>query len=155
MNGFFPNTLYRIKFLDDNYLERKEFKIWLGVSKTFTFFTILAIAIAAFGLFGLVSFSVERRTKEIGIRKVLGASVTGILALIAREYIILLIIANAIALPLGTLVATTTPGAYKYQLQIVDYLFPALFIILIALLTTAFRTIKAALSNPVESLRYE
>ena len=155
LTEFFPQTLFRMKFFDEGYFEGKAFRVWEGVGKTFSFFTILAIIIATIGLFGLVSFAVQRRTKEIGIRKVLGASVVGVLTLISKEYLALLTIASILALPLGYLVTQTTPGAYKYQMQLIDHLLPIIACYVIAFLTAAHQSIRAATANPVDSLRYE
>ena len=107
------------------------------------------------GLLGLVSFSTQRKTKEIGIRKVLGASMSGIYYLITREYAILLFIANLISWPLATFVCLTTPGAYKYQMNVWDYLLPAILIFIIAALSVAYHVVKAIRANPVQALRNE
>lgn len=120
-------------------------------------FTILGILIAALGLFGLTSFAIVQRTKEIGVRKVFGATIANIWYLIAREIIILVVIAEVISIPLIWWVATNWLQNYHYRihLEVFDFLYGFIIAILIALLTMSYRTIKTALANPTESLRYE
>jgi putative ABC transport system permease protein len=126
-------------------------------SETFTICTSLAIVIACLGTFGLISFSAERRAKEIGIRKVLGASVGNVSFLLIREFIILLFIASAIGLPITWYFLNNWMETFVYRTSI-GYDPFALAIILSAIIvvsTTGFRAVKAALTNPVNSLRNE
>lgn len=120
-------------------------------------FTFLAIIIAALGLYGLTSFTVSQRTREIGIRKTFGAPVSRIWFLIAKDIIILILISMAIAMPLIYLVADNWLQNYHYRinLQITDFAAGFLIAIAIALATISYRAIKAALLNPAVSLRYE
>lgn len=120
-------------------------------------FTILAIVIASLGLFGLTSFTVEQRTKEIGIRKALGASVGTIFYLISKEIIILVSISTVIAWPLIFIIARNWLQNYHYKitLNVFDFLIGFIIAIAIAVITISYRTLKTARLNPSESLRYE
>jgi len=121
------------------------------------FFTILAIFISCLGLFGLAAFTAEQRTKEIGIRKVLGSSVSGIISLLSREYIILIIFSNIIAWPLAYIAMNTWLQNFAYRITIGLRLFilSGLLALIIAVLTIGYQAIKAAGANPVDSLKYE
>ena len=120
-------------------------------------FTILGIIIAALGLYGLTSFTVVQRTKEIGVRKAFGATVGNIWYLIAKEIIILVLIASVIAVPLIIWVAGDWLQNYHYRITLnpMDFLYGILLAVVIALLTISYRAIKTARTNPTESLRYE
>jgi len=120
-------------------------------------FTILGILIASLGLYGLSSFTVQQRTKEIGVRKVFGASIPKIWYLISREIMILIGISTLIAWPLVYWIADTWLQNYHYRISLdaFDFILGFLVAIVIALLTTTYRTIRTARLNPVDSLRYE
>jgi len=128
-----------------------------GPIRSLSFFSFLAIFISCFGLLGLISFAAEQRTKEIGIRKVLGASVGGIVRLLAKEFLVLVIIANIIAWPVAYVAMNRWLGnfAYRADLSIEIFLFSGFLAVMIAILTVSFQSIKTALANPVKSLRYE
>jgi putative ABC transport system permease protein len=117
----------------------------------------LAISISCFGLFGLISFAAEQRTKEIGIRKVLGASVGSVVRLLSKEFVALVILANVIAWPVAYFVITKwlKNFAYRTEIGLVTFFFSGFLALVIAILTVCFQSIKAALTNPVDSLRYE
>ena len=123
----------------------------------FTTFAILAIAIACLGLFGLAAFAAEQRTKEIGVRKVLGASVTNIAAMLSREFFKLVIIASLIAFPLAWWMMNKWLQDFAYRTNISWWIFvvAGILVLLITLITVSFQAIKAALLNPVRSLRTE
>ena len=120
-------------------------------------FTILGILIASLGLYGLTSFTVQQRTKEIGVRKVFGASISKIWYLISREIMILIGISTLIAWPLVYWIADTWLQNYHYRisLEAFDFILGFLVAMVIALLTTTYRTIRTARLNPADSLRYE
>ena len=121
-------------------------------------FAVLGILIAALGLFGMASFMADRRVKEIGIRKVLGASVAKLLLLISNEFALLVIISNIIAWPVAYWVMTNywlTNFPYRINPGVFAFLISGLLSIFITLLAVGYQAIKAALMNPVESLRYE
>jgi putative ABC transport system permease protein len=123
----------------------------------FRSFTLLAVFIACLGLFGLASFTAEQRTREIGIRKVLGASVSGIVLILSREFTRWVIIANVIAWPVAyfTMRKWLSGFAYRIDLGWEIFGFSALLALVIAIITVSYQSIKAATANPVESLRYE
>ncbi len=151
----FPNNPFDYFFLDDFF--NAQYKADQQFSKVFSLFSGLAILVASLGLFGLVSYATTQRTKEIGIRKVLGASVSRILFLLNKDLIKLMLLANLIAWPLAYwgIRAWLQHYAFRIDISIWLLLAPTCFILLIALLTISFQTIRAALANPVDSLRYE
>ncbi len=120
-------------------------------------FTILAIAISCFGLFGLISFTAEQRTKEIGIRKVLGASIGSVVRLLSKEFFMLVILANTVAWPVAYFVMTKwlKNFAYRTEIGLMTFLFSGMAALAIAILTVCYQSIKAASANPLDSLRYE
>lgn len=127
------------------------------VGKIAITFSILAIFIACLGLFGLATYIAEQRTKEIGIRKVLGAEITGIIGLLSKDFIKLVCIAALIAFPLGWFLMNRWLQDFEYRINIAWWVFlvAGLSAVLIALFTVSFQAIKAALMNPVKSLRTE
>jgi putative ABC transport system permease protein len=127
------------------------------MGKLFNAFTALAIFIACLGLLGLASFMAEQRTKEIGIRKVLGASVSNIILLLSREYVLLVAISNLLAWPLAYYFMNKWLENYAYHASINAFIFlaSALAALGVALLTVSYQAFKAASSDPIDSLRYE
>jgi putative ABC transport system permease protein len=154
-NKFFPGNTFEYFFLDDHF--NKQYKADQRFGQVFGLFTTLAILVACLGLFGLASFTTLQRTKEIGIRKVLGASVNGILKLLYREFALLLLIAFAVAIPLAWLTISNWLQGYAFRIGIhwSFFVLPFVVIVFIALLTVSFQSVKAALANPVQSLRTE
>jgi putative ABC transport system permease protein len=128
-----------------------------GIWKMVNFVTLLAVVIALAGIFGLVSLAASRRTKEIGIRKVLGASVQGIAMLLSRDFVVLLVIAMLVGLPLAYTFVIQYLRSFEYHVNLPWYVFilVALAALLLTVLTVGFRGIKAALADPVQSLRSE
>jgi len=120
-------------------------------------FSLLAIFIACLGLFGLTAYAAEQRTREIGIRKVLGASVGGIIRLLSRDFLRLVVVAMLIAFPLSWFVMGRWLQDFAYRISIGWEIFvvAAVLAIGIALLTVSFQAVRAALANPVRSLRSE
>jgi putative ABC transport system permease protein len=120
-------------------------------------FAVLAIVISCLGLFGLAAFTAERRTKEIGIRKVLGATVSNLATLLSKDFLILVGISCVIAFPIAWWTMKNWLHDYDYKINISVWIFiaAAVLAILIALITVSFQAIRAALSNPVKSLRSE
>ena len=142
-------------FLDDDF--NQQYKAEQRISTTFSVFALLAVFVACLGLFGLATFMAERRRKEVGIRKVLGASVSSITTLLSKEFLKLVVIANIIAGPVGWWVMNRWLQDYDYRITIGWQLFlvAGIVSILIALITVSFQAVKAALANPVKSLRSE
>lgn len=142
-------------FLDDNL--QKLYAADQRTNEIAGAFSVLAIFIACLGLLGLAAFVTERRTKEIGIRKVLGASVAEIVALLSKEFVKWVLIANVVAWPLAYYVMNNWLKNFAYRTDISLWIFVAsgALALIIALLTVSSHAIKAATANPVESLRYE
>ena len=151
----FTGNPFHYFFLDDFF--NRQYQSDQRFASAFMLFAALAIFIACLGLFGLSSYTVVQRTKEIGIRKVLGASVQNILTLLSWDFIRLVCIASLLALPVAYLVMQKWLANYAFRINIGWglLLVPVVMVLLIALLTVSFQTIKAALSNPAKSLRYE
>jgi ABC-type antimicrobial peptide transport system permease subunit len=150
-----PSAPFDYQFADETFGEK--FKSEERISKLTAFFAILAIFISCLGLFGLASFVAEQRTKEIGIRKVVGASLFNIWKLLSIEFVILVIISCFIAIPVAYYYMHGWLQNYKYRTEITWYVFAAAIAgaLLITLLTVSFQAIKAAIANPVKSLRTE
>jgi putative ABC transport system permease protein len=154
-NKFFPGNTFEYFFLDDHFDQQYQADQKFG--QVFGLFTSLAILVACLGLFGLASFTTIQRTKEIGIRKVLGASVFQILKLLYREFALLLVIAFVLAVPIAWYVISNWLQGYAYRTDIHWFYFviPFVTILSIALLTVSFQSLKAAIANPIKSLRTE
>ncbi|HJZ40390.1 MAG TPA: FtsX-like permease family protein [Bacteroidales bacterium] len=154
-NVFAGNDPLQFFFMDQDFEQKyKEEKQSAQLS---VIFSILAVIIASLGLFGLTSFTIEQRTKEIGIRKTMGASLAGIFYLISKEFIWLVTISALISWPLVYFVAKNWLQNYHYRIDLRPWDFLAGFLIalIIALITISYRTIRSARTNPVEALRYE
>lgn len=152
---FNPGFPFKYYFTDDEIA--KNYKAEYTVSKLSRYFAFLAIFISCLGLFGLVTFTAEQKTKEIGIRKVLGASVTGIVGMLSKDFLTLVIIASVIAFPVAWWAMHTWLNGFAYRVNIGWWVFviAGIVALLIALLTISFQSIKAAIANPVKSLRTE
>ncbi len=152
----FPGNPFDYFFLD-NFFER-QYQQEHQFGKVFTFFAILAIGVASLGLFGLASFTAAQRTKEIGIRKVLGSSVTSIFFLLSRDFLKLVIVANVIAIPfIWWVMDSWWLQQFAFRIDIGAWIFVVATLITtgIALFTVSYQSISAATTNPVKSLRYE
>ena len=126
-------------------------------SKLFASFSLLAILIGCLGLFGLVAYTAEKKTKEIGIRKVLGSSILSIVLLLSTEFIKWIVIANIIAWPIAYYLMNEwlNDFAYRMDIRITVFLFAGASSLIIAMMSVSYQAIKAAVANPVESLKYE
>ena len=151
----FPNNPFESFFLDTEFdLQYREDE---QVGQIFSIFTILGLFIACLGLLGLASYTTERRTKEIGIRKVLGASVLGIAMMLSKQFTKWVLVANLIAWPLAYyfLNQWLKSFAYSARVDVLTFFISGFLVLVLALLTVSFQTIRAATANPSESLRYE
>ncbi|MCG8608376.1 ABC transporter permease, partial [bacterium] len=152
---FVPTFPFRYEFLDEYitslYLNEEKAQDIIGT------FSMLAVFIACLGLLGLASFTAEQRTKEIGVRKVLGSSIAGIVNLLNRDFIKLVIYASLIASPAVWFAMNRwlQVFAYRTHLSWVTLAQSTVMVLLVALLTVSYQSIKAALTNPVDSLKYE
>jgi putative ABC transport system permease protein len=153
--SMFPGNPFITFFLDDHYEQQYQADTQFG--KVFGIFSALAIFIACLGLFGLSSLTAIQRTKEIGVRKVLGASVTSILTLVSRDYVKLMLAAIVIAIPLAWWIMNLWLEDFATKIELSWWIFaiPSLIVIFIALFTVSIHTLKAARTNPTRSLRYE
>jgi putative ABC transport system permease protein len=152
VNPVYP---FEYKFVDETF--DKQFKTETLTGKLASLFALLAILISCLGLFGLAAYTAERRTKEIGIRKVLGASVTGLTALLSKDFLLLVIISCLIAFPLSWWCMNDWLQGFAYRINIEWWVFATsgLLAMAIALVTVSVQAIRAALANPVNSLRTE
>ncbi len=152
---YFPGNPFEYFFEDENF--NKQYQAEQQYGKIFSVASIWAILIACLGLFGLTTYSIETRKKEIGIRKVLGASVNSIMGLISKDFLKLVLIAAIIASPLAWLAISRWLQDFAYRIQIQWWLFLAVSAAtgFIALLTIGVQTIRAALANPVKSIKSE
>ena len=152
---FVPDWPMDYSFLDESLNLQYNFERKLGA--LFNMFAMLSVLISCLGLFGLVSLTLEQRTKEIGIRKVIGATQFSIINLFTKEYIFLIIIANIIAWPIAWYAMNKWLQNFAYHVSLSWWIFAlsSVLALVIALLTMSYQTIRAATANPVESLRYE
>ncbi|MEO5594914.1 MAG: ABC transporter permease [Chitinophagaceae bacterium] len=150
-----PSDPFEYNFLDQNFAKQYEAEQMQG--SLLMIFTVLAISIACLGLFGLVTFTAEQRRKEIGIRKVLGSSVSGIVMLLAKDLLKLVMVAIVIATPIAWLTMSKWLQNFQYKISIGWWIFAiaGVLALLIAFVTVSFKAIKAAIANPVKSLRTE
>ena len=150
-----PGQPFNYSFMDDDF--NKIYSSDQRVGKIAMTFSILAILIACLGLFGLVTYAAEQRTKEIGIRKVLGATVTNIVGMLSKDFLKLVMVAALIAFPVAWWAMSKWLQDFAYRINISWWIFiiAGVITLLIALVTVSFKAIKAAITNPVKSLRTE
>ena len=148
-------ALFDYKFVDEEYALK--FSQEEKIGKLSGVFSILAIFISCLGIFGLASFVAAQRTKEIGIRKVLGASVASVWQMLSKDFVVLVMISCLIAVPVGYYLVSNWLDSYQYRTEISWWIFAltCLAALAITLLTVSFQAIKAAMMNPVQSLRSE
>lgn len=151
----FPNYPFSYRFMEDRYNEMYAREEQSG--ELFKYFAFLAIFISSLGLFGLTSFLAEQKTKEIGIRKVLGSTVSGIVMIMSKEFTRLIIISNVIAWPLTWYLGRQLLDTYAYRTEMSWWIFASatLASFAIAFLTISYQSIKAGRSKPIDALRYE
>jgi putative ABC transport system permease protein len=152
---FNPGYSFQFNFIDDTI--DKQYKAEQQMGKIFYYFTFLAIFISCVGLFALASFIAEQKTKEIGIRKVLGATVSSIIFLFSERFIKWVLVSNLIAWPIAYIAMNKwlQGFAYRTDIGIGIFILSALPTMLIALVTVSYQSIKAAIANPVKALKYE
>jgi ABC-type antimicrobial peptide transport system permease subunit len=152
---FNPGAPFEYQFTDDEYA--KKFSDEERIGNLSLFFAVLAIFISCLGLFGLASFVAEQRTKEIGVRKVLGATIMNIWQMLSKDFVLLVVISCLIAVPLAWYYLHQWLQKYEYKTDISWWIFAAAGFgaLAITLLTVSFQAIKAAIANPVKSLRSE
>jgi len=150
-----PTYPFEYYFLDENFDEM--YRTEESIGTLLKYFTVLAVFVACLGLFGLASFTSEQRTKEIGIRKVLGANVSNITLLLCREFFLLVLVSNIIAWPVAYFLMKGWLQKYAYRTSLSVFIFVAAMgiALMVAFLSVSFQAIRAATANPVDSLRYE
>ncbi|MEQ9402052.1 MAG: FtsX-like permease family protein [Cyclobacteriaceae bacterium] len=150
-----PSHPFNYEFVDDAYMTK--FRSEERIGSLATFFSALAILISCLGLFGLSAFMVEQRTKEIGVRKVLGATTSNLWRLLSKDFSILVVLACLVAIPLASYFLGSWLEGYEYRIEIYWWIYAIAGIscLIITLLTVSFHSLKASLANPVESLRSE
>jgi len=150
-----PTSPFEYSFVDEEY--GNKFKAEQRIGKLASLFATLAIFISCLGLFGLASFVAEQKTKEIGVRKVVGASIFNIWSLLSKEFIVLVLISFAIAIPVAYHYLHRWLLSYNYHTDInpLVFVYAGSGALIITLLTVSFHSIKAAIANPVTSLRSE
>ena len=150
-----PEYPFEFQFLDERLqnLYRSE----QSIGRIVSVFTVLALFISCLGIFGLSSFTAEQRTKEIGIRKVLGASVASVVRYITKEFVILVVIANVLMWPIAYILLTKWLQTFAYQVRMgwPIFVLTGLSVLLVSLLTVSWQILRAAMANPVDTLRYE
>lgn len=153
--GLFPISPYSYVFQDQQ--NRKNYESEARWKKIMLFSAVLTIFISCIGLFGLSVLTAEKRIKEIGIRKVLGASISGIVALLSRDFLKLVLFSLLIAIPVSRMAAGKWLENYPYRISLSWWMFAmaALLVSLVALVTVSFHAVKAAIANPANSLRSE
>ena len=152
---FVPAYPLDYKFMDETYGQM--YKNEQKLSELLWIFTLMAIFIGCMGLFGLAAFSAEQRTKEIGIRKVLGANVLDIIGLLSKNFLLLVVISSLIAFPVAWWAMNQWLEDFPYRINIGWWVFCVAIVaaLLIAFITVSFQSVKAARTNPVKSLRTE
>jgi putative ABC transport system permease protein len=154
-NTIFPNDPFEFNSIETAIVNESSFKIYQTIKKSVSFFSIFIILLAIIALLSMVSYSIGRRTKEIGIRKINGSSVQRLFLLLNRDYLFLLGISLFIALPLAYMAYSALPGNFKIPPPVWVPFLAAFIILLIIILSTGYQTLKAVRRNPIEALRYE
>lgn len=155
MGNIFPNDPFEFKDFGVAFYLDDAIPFWQSMKRMFIFFAVVTLVISTIGLFGLILFTVKRRTKEIGVRKVLGSSVGSIYWQLSTEVVGMLGFAILVGCPAAVYIYKTMPGAYKEPLSVTAFLISIALVAIIALLTISYHVLKIAVSNPVEALRYE
>jgi putative ABC transport system permease protein len=151
----FSSQPFKYFFLEDNI--GQQYKSEKQAGDVFKIFSVLGIIIACVGLFGLAAYTSTLRTKEIGVRKVLGASVTGVVFLLSKDFTRLIVIAFVLAVPVGWYLMDSwlQDFAYRIQLGVEVFLLAGVIALMIGWLTVSYQSVKAAIMNPVKALRNE
>jgi putative ABC transport system permease protein len=155
LEEYFPADPFEIKNYDESFTNQKVINIYKTIKNLVLFFTCLNVLIAVIGLLGLVAFTIYRRTKEIGIRKIHGSTNQNIFRMLYFEYLALVLFASAIAWPAAYLLFTKLPGTYKHPFVIWPYFLASATVMAIIFITSLYHTLRAANSNPITALRYE
>lgn len=155
LEAIFPNDPFEFKDFSVLFYLDGAISFWESLKRLFFLFSVVTLVISSCGLFGLILFTTRRRTKEIGIRKVLGSSVGTIYQQLSTEIIGLLGFATLVGCPAAVYIYQTMPGAYKEPLSVYVFLLAIALVALVAFMTISYHVLKAAVSNPVEAIKYE
>ncbi|HPF52497.1 MAG TPA: ABC transporter permease, partial [Draconibacterium sp.] len=155
LENIFPNDPFEFKDFSVAFYLDQAIPFWQSMKRMFLFFAVVTLLISSIGLFGLILFSVKRRMKEIGVRKVLGSSIAAVYWQLSTEVLGMLGFAILIGCPAAIYIYKTMPGAYKEPLTITEFLVAVVLVAIIAFITISYHVLKVAVSNPVEALRYE
>jgi putative ABC transport system permease protein len=149
------DTPFNYTFMDDAF--NQQYKAEDRLAAIFSIFTVITILLAGMGLFGLAAFTIEQRTKEIGVRKILGASLSSISTLLSKDFLKLVLLAILIASPVAWWAMHNWLQSFAYRINIQWWMFAsaALLAIIIAIIAVSYHALKAAIANPVKSLRSE
>jgi ABC-type antimicrobial peptide transport system permease subunit len=150
-----PDYPFDYRFMDETF--DRMYRAESRIGTLLNYFTVLAVLIACLGLFGLASFTAEQRTKEIGIRKVLGATVSQVTFLLCREFFVLVLLANVLAWPLAYFGMKSWLANYAYRTSLGWMIFVAAMVLalVVALASVSFQALRAAVTNPARALKYE
>lgn len=154
-NEIEPTHPFRYTFMDAKFSALYAQQVNFG--KIFLYLTILAIIISCMGLFGLASFTAEQRKKEIGVRKVLGASVPQLVTMLSKDFVKLVLVAIVIAIPISVVLARNWLSGFTFQIDmpVAPFIYASVLAIVIAILTVSYQAYKAAISDPVKAIKYE
>jgi putative ABC transport system permease protein len=154
-NDVAPQRPFLYSFLDESF--NRQYQADVNFGGLFTLFSVLAIFVACLGLFGLATYSAELRTREIGIRKVLGSSVSGIITLMSKDFIKLVLLSILIAIPISWYMMSRWLDDFAYRVKIGAGIFieAGLLLVVVALITISWQAVRAALANPIQALRAE
>ena len=155
LENIFPNDPFEFKDFSFAFYLDQAIPFWQSIKRMFLFFAVVTLLVSTIGLFGLILFNVKRRTKEIGVRKVLGSSVASVYWQLSIEVIGMLGFAILVGCPAAIYIYKTMPGAYKEPLSVSEFLVAIVLVAVIAFITISYHVLKVAFSNPVEALRYE
>jgi putative ABC transport system permease protein len=152
---FFPGNLFQYYFLDEQY--QSQYNDEARFEKIIGVFTILAIIVSCLGLVGLSSYTATQRTKEISVRKVLGASLANVISILSFDFVLLVVMASILSFPIAYFSVQKWLQGYAYRITPtwIQFVLPAVLIILIAAITISFQVIKTARKNPAQTLKYE
>jgi len=155
LENIFPNDPFEFKDFSIAFYLDQAIPFWQSMKRMFLFFSVVTLFISTIGLFGLILFTLKRRMKEIGVRKVLGSSVATVYWQLSTEVIGMIGFAILVGCPAAIYIYRTMPGAYKEPLALSEFLVAIALVAVIAFITISYHVLKVAMSNPVEALRYE
>jgi putative ABC transport system permease protein len=155
LENILPNDPFEFKDFSVIFFLDGAITFWQSLKKMFMFFAVITLVVSSVGLFGLMLFTVKKRTKEMGVRKVLGSSVGSVFWQLSRELVGLLGFAIVFGCPAAVMIYKTMPGAYKEPLSATDFVVSVVLVAVVALCTITYHVMKIAISNPVNALRYE